>query len=274
MGSLSLYSISTLFVILATISPSLAAEDDAGFAVCSRPFSCGICKNLSFPFWSDTGPQYCGHEGYKLKCNGDGSHPVIVINEREFQILRINQSAQPQMMTLSWMNSGKDSCPTALNHYLFKPAKTVVNVTLLRNCPESADPLWKRIAATHKIQCTVDGKPTYLLFLRDNETHLVDCRDKVEVPVPEEALNQLISGTISLSKALMTEFDVQYLAYDEYCLKCQGSGGRCGSGHTSSLSFACYCRDRPYDITCGTAHLTFLSTRVLTLYRFLVNNSY
>ncbi|GLT48879.1 hypothetical protein SLA2020_224700 [Shorea laevis] len=262
MGSLSLYSITTLIVILATIIPSLDAEDDAGFAACSRPFSCGIFKNLSFPFWSDTRPQYCGHEGYKLKCNGDGSHPVIVINEREFRILRINQSAQPQMMTLSRMDSGKHCCATALNYYLFRPAKTVVNVTLLRNCPES-DFSWERIEASHKIQCTVDSEPTCLLFLRDNETHLLDCRDKVEVPVLEEALNQLISGTISLSKALMTEFDVQYLAYDEYCLKCQGSGGRCGSGQTSLLSFACYCRDRPYDITCGTAQLIFLSTSVL-----------
>ncbi|GLT72402.1 hypothetical protein SLA2020_443400 [Shorea laevis] len=48
MGSLSLYSITTLFVILATIIPSLDAEDDAGFSECSRPFSCGIFKTFLF----------------------------------------------------------------------------------------------------------------------------------------------------------------------------------------------------------------------------------
>ncbi|GKV43263.1 hypothetical protein SLEP1_g50577 [Rubroshorea leprosula] len=64
------------------------------------------------------------------------------------------------MMTLSRMDSGIDSCPTALNYYLFRPAKTVVNVTLLRYCPES-DPSWERIEASHKIRCTVDGEPTY-----------------------------------------------------------------------------------------------------------------
>ncbi|GKV39470.1 hypothetical protein SLEP1_g47228 [Rubroshorea leprosula] len=75
------------------------------------------------------------------------------------------------MKTLSRMDSGKDSYPTALNCYLFRAAKTVVNVTLLRYCPES-DPSWERIEASHKIQCTVDGEPIYLLVLRDNETHL------------------------------------------------------------------------------------------------------
>ncbi|GKV23588.1 hypothetical protein SLEP1_g33297 [Rubroshorea leprosula] len=240
-----LYFITALFLII----PSLCAGDDPFFTDCSRPFNCGILKNLSFPFWGDTRPQYCGQQRYLLICNGMGSYPGIFINWREFILLGIDQLARPQMMTLSRTLP----CPTTLDYGLFSPAKTVVNMTLFSSCSES-NLSRVRIETSRRINCTTDGESgasKFSLFLRDNETNLVSCQEKVEVPVPKEALAEFTSGTLNLSGTLMRQFNVQDLKDNDFCERCLRSGGRCGSNRISPESFACYCRDRPYNIECG-----------------------
>ncbi|GKV23573.1 hypothetical protein SLEP1_g33282 [Rubroshorea leprosula] len=185
---LSLYSI---FIILAFI-PSLDAEDDAGFTECSQPFNCGSFKNLSYPFWGDRRPQYCGEDGYKLRCNENVQHPVMEINGLDFFVIGINQSGTPPMMTLS----RRHPCPTPipipthipipLNYTLFILLTATDSITLLSNCSKSG--LSRKAMNT---SCAADGKPGNVsFFLRDNKTKLLDCREKVEVPVPKEALDE------------------------------------------------------------------------------------
>ncbi|GKV23577.1 hypothetical protein SLEP1_g33288 [Rubroshorea leprosula] len=267
--SLPLYFITALFLF----TPSLCAGDDPLFTNCSRPFNCGIFKNLSFPFWGDTRPLYCGQQGYKLSCNGIDTYPGISINSPEFILLGIDQLAQPQMMTLSRTLP----CPTTLNYSLFSPDKTVVNMTLFSSCSES-NLSRVRIEPSRRINCTTNGESgasKFSLFLRDNETNLVSCQEKVVGPVPNEALDEFNSGTLNLSGTLMRNFNVQGLTDNDFCERCLRSGGRCGSNRNSPESFACYCRDRRYDIECGgnAMHCTiiFFSITVLILFKLLVN---
>ncbi|GLT68991.1 hypothetical protein SLA2020_411780 [Shorea laevis] len=265
-ASLSLYSI---FIILAFI-PSLDAKDDAGFTECSQPFNCGSFKNLSFPFWGDNRPRYCGQIGYELRCNENVQHPVLEISGRDFFVIGINQSGKPRMMTLS----RRHPCPTPipiptpapLNNTLFIPLTATENMTLFSNCSKPGLSR-KRINTS----CAADGKPGNVsFFLRDKKTNLVDCRERVEVSVPKEALDEFKSGRLNLSGTLMRPFNVQYIHYDAFCEKCLRSGGRCGSNRAASLSFACYCRGRPYDVECGGkgmyCTIIFISITVLSLY--------
>ncbi|GKV23580.1 hypothetical protein SLEP1_g33291 [Rubroshorea leprosula] len=242
----------SIFILLA-ITPSLyAQEDDAQFTECTPPFTCGGFDNLSYPFWSDDRPQYCGEEGFKLRCNETDRHPVIEVNGEEFQVLRISQSAQLQM-TISRIDSGNGSCPTSWDYSLFHPAETVVNMTLVGSCSKLPR-LRGSNNASQRIQCTSGGKPTFYLFLGENETNPTDCGNIVEVPVQKKGLDEFNSGTVGLSELLRTEFDVEYLANGDYCSKCFMSGGSCGSNSTSSSQrFVCFCPDEPYDFKCGNS---------------------
>ncbi|GLT63480.1 hypothetical protein SLA2020_360430 [Shorea laevis] len=251
-ASLSLYSI---FIILAFI-PSSDAEQDAGFTECSQPFNCGSFKSLCYPFWGDNRPQYCGHSGYKLRCNENAQHPVMEIDGRDFFVIGINQFGKPRMMTLSRIHPCPipipfiSHTPTPLNYAQFNILTATENMTLFSNCFNSSLSR-KRINTSHTIPCAADGKPGSIsFFLRDNETHLVNCTEKVEVPVSKEALDEFNSGQLDLSGTLLRPFNVQYLAYDSYCEKCSRSGGSCGSSRTFPSTFACNCPDGPYDVEC------------------------
>ncbi|GLT42151.1 hypothetical protein SLA2020_161700 [Shorea laevis] len=250
-ASLSLYSI---FVILAFI-PSLDAEDEAGFTECSQPFNCGSFKSLYYPFWGDNRPQHCGHSDYRLRCRENIQHPVMEINGQDFFVIEINQSGKPRMITLSRVHPCPTSIPiptpTPLNYPPFTLLTATENMTLFSNCSKSA--LSRKMTNTsHTIPCAANGKlGNVSFFLTDNKTKHVDCREEVEVQVPKEALDELNSGHLDLNGTLLRQFNVQYRAYDDYCNKCLRSGGRCGSSRASSVAFACYCRDRPYDVECG-----------------------
>ncbi|GKV52544.1 hypothetical protein SLEP1_g59121 [Rubroshorea leprosula] len=256
-ASLSLYSI---FIILAFIT-SLDAEDEAGFTECSQPFNCGTFKNLSYPFWGDNRPKHCGHSDYRLRCKENIQHPVMEINGQDFFVIEINQSGKPRMITLSRVHPCPTSIPipiptptpTPLNYPPFILLTATENMTLFSNCSKSA--LSRKMTNTsHTIPCPADGKPRNVSFIvRANKTRLVGCREKVEVQVPKEALDEFNSGHLDLSGTLLRPFNVQYSAYDDYCYKCLRSGGSCGSNRASSFVFACYCRDRPYDVECALA---------------------
>ncbi|KAK6249686.1 hypothetical protein SCA6_003691 [Theobroma cacao] len=234
------FSIISIFFLLNFFQVSYS-KDDVHFTSCPHPFDCGNLGNLSYPFWTDDRPAYCGydHEVYKLKCIPN-QPPYITISSQEFQVVHLNQTHG--LMTIQRVESEENTCPEEIFTYnVFNYSDTAANITLLYGCPS-------RGFADNSFTCKKDQSETFAVFGNNDEYH---CRGKVvEVPVGKKARDELIRGTRALDKTLFEPFETRYFAFDDYCRPCKNSGGRCGSNKNLTKVFVCYCRDRPHLIKC------------------------
>lgn len=80
----------TFFLVSVAIS-TCYSQDDNKYTTCPRNFSCGQhFQEVSYPFWRDDHPQYCGHPSFELKCQNN-EYPTIEINNRTFHVRELNQ---------------------------------------------------------------------------------------------------------------------------------------------------------------------------------------
>jgi hypothetical protein len=191
---LSLSSIIILSFFLTILPPSFCNSDDVDdrFVVCNRPYNCGTLNNITFPFWGDSRPEYCGQHGYKLSCRNN-EYPVLRFEALEFRVLSINTANQTYTIARSDLWEGPFVLPpefhnNTLNFTLFDYASTVQNITLLDGCPlqENIPP------APNRFNCSqigvFDGKNN--AYIVDDEDHLGnlqrlvrECNHHTKVPI-------------------------------------------------------------------------------------------
>jgi len=142
--------------------------------VCNRPYNCGSL-NITYPFWEDSRPEYCGQHGYNLSCRNN-EYPVLRFEALEFRVLNINPSTQTVTIARLDLWDGPCAPPpvlfqtTTLNYTLFDYASTVQNITLFYDCP----PQNNMLAAPNRFNCSQfgvsDGKIN--IYLRRRRTPL------------------------------------------------------------------------------------------------------
>ncbi|KAL5544809.1 hypothetical protein UlMin_008593 [Ulmus minor] len=222
-----------IFITITTFFLSSHCDDADNFSKCSIPYDCGDFKNVTFPFWGDSRPQFYGLQGFDLVCKED--HFFIHINELEFRILKLNQSKDENKMTIAMANSCSppESLNATLDFHLFKfNPKEFTNLTLIY-CSE---PLWQLAPPPKYFSCGYQGT----------------CHT-VQISILQATFKKIMSGIVKVAEALREEeFEVQYhVPGMEQCEACRELGGICGSNNQTN-SFACYCRDHLADqYTCN-----------------------
>ncbi|KAH7528716.1 hypothetical protein FEM48_Zijuj05G0101800 [Ziziphus jujuba var. spinosa] len=191
------------FSIFTFIPVSYCKDNGHQFNECSRLYECGNLTNISYPFWGDNRPEFCGLPGFKLECK-DNQNAFIQINYLDFRVLRINQLNN--IMTIARLDLWSIPCSpklinTSLNYSLFNYSPTVQNLTLFYETVYYAN----------------DSSPINLW-----QQILKRCRGNITLPIFRTALNSSGNEMDKVQEALNQGFDVEYKSYRKVCGACEG----------------------------------------------------
>ncbi|GFZ12227.1 hypothetical protein Acr_23g0006120 [Actinidia rufa] len=255
-----LFILPTILIIFITSIQTCHGQFEEQYYNCTSNYlyTCGqVAQNLTYPFWGGSRPQYCGHPAFELKCQ-DHDYPTFNIGNHEFRVLGINLSSY--RISIARLDLWENYCTPDLSNITLSPSDLfryndmVRGLFIFYNCtPEMT-------RAFPNFTCNVDGREsdgfyTDLLLLGqeveglDWPANAMSCSQMIAVPVMRVALNELLNKTLALQDALKWGFEVQYDAKTADCLRCEGSGGICGSDSTG-IEFICHCRDGTRRGTC------------------------
>ncbi|XP_028800188.1 LEAF RUST 10 DISEASE-RESISTANCE LOCUS RECEPTOR-LIKE PROTEIN KINASE-like 2.7 [Neltuma alba] len=209
------------------------------FSAC-KPFSCGNVISLSFPFWVDSLPAYCGHPKFKLHCDGD--NVTININSQTFRVIHVNSAART--LTIARMDLWGTKCSNqftniTLDYSFFDYTPNDEKSTLLYGCHPSSNATLNSSTAV-RFDCPLHGIPREAYFLwTNNWTRTgLGCRTSITVPVLGVALRSFIDPGDVIDQG----FGVKWELKGGWCDDCRISGGRCGY-NVSLDEFTCFCPD-------------------------------
>lgn len=236
-----------VFFFLTTLPHSYSQKNDT-FSICSQPFSCGTL-NISYPFWGDNRPSFCGSEGFNLTCMQSQNTSSIQIGSQKFQVLNINQTASTMRIVRTdfiYDNCSSNFTNTSLHSSPFSFLPTVQNVTIFYECPSG-------ISENNTFTCQNDSSK-HGFYVVNNGTQMQQfqrCRVSVQVQVSQDVVWDSEGGIGALTKALSQGFDVGYDAgWSSQCTACRESGGACGTNENNSSQFSCYCSGGTHESAC------------------------
>ena len=245
------------FLICSTTFPSSRGEEDyEKFRECSQPYECGEIKNISYPFYGDNQPSYCGYRGFQVSCTRD-NRSVIKPTDLEFQLLKfnINGANHTNTIRVRRLDMLEGPCSPSLqnksttlsfpyNLFLHYP-QTFENLTLYY-CDT---PLLNEVSSPNNFTCPGDSKTVFyandssLESLRKNLSSAT-CNRIIQVPILKEALDESTSPGDKMKQvhdALIGGFEVVYPEITA-CTTCEDSGGQCANEEQDSVdSFRCFC---------------------------------
>ncbi|XP_024032518.1 LEAF RUST 10 DISEASE-RESISTANCE LOCUS RECEPTOR-LIKE PROTEIN KINASE-like 2.5 [Morus notabilis] len=241
----------TIFIFL-TIRFSYCEGDNSEqyyFTICStnKQLSCGDFKNLPYPFWGESRPEFCGLRDFKIHCGDNYHHPVIQINGLDYLILNVSQSNDTDSMTLARSDLWDGPCSpkyvnTTLDHNLFRFAPTVGNLTLIYKCQKQLHQEFVSHGYSN-FTCGGDGGNVETVYYANDSLvsnlggSLRACGNVIRVSISKST-----TGLVGVKEALKEGFDVEYdHRFRMACGACERSGGKCGSNVTTSR-FLCFCR--------------------------------
>ncbi|CAL5445212.1 unnamed protein product [Camellia sinensis] len=235
-------------------SPTLHGADNENYTTChEKTYDCGDqIKEIRYPFWGEDRLQFCGVQGFKLTCKGN-ENTTIVIENQEFRVLHINQSAHS--MTIARADLWDTICPakfinTTLNWNLFDYGPhPQVNLTLFYDClPYSASYDPKQEQWSH-FQCPGQSSSNINFVVEESFlTYPPNCKSRIKVPVFGEALHAF---GWDLEKLVKQGFEAAYHEMDKIqaCDLCNTSGGECGTNTTTNQAI-CFCHNGPQPQIC------------------------
>ncbi|KAL6973567.1 hypothetical protein U1Q18_027752 [Sarracenia purpurea var. burkii] len=236
---------------------------------CAGGYNCGQhIFNLTYPFWGDARPHFCGHPQFELTCHNDDNddYATISLDDHKFRILDINQSTH--LMTIARSDLWESYCVRGLSNVsldldLFTFNHNVGNLFIFYDCSHDLSRV-----LPNNFTCVFNGIESGGFYVEEalvvHEDLRIVCGVGIEVPVLRESLEELRKSNQSseLQRVLNQGFEVEYDAGNVDCPRCEGSGGICGSNSSGDLVFVCHCPDgRTVPAVCensgfGTAILT------------------
>ncbi|KAK3225284.1 hypothetical protein Dsin_005146 [Dipteronia sinensis] len=217
----------SFFLILVPVSHCQDDHDDHYFSNCTiipYPYRCGSSElNISYPFWGGNRPQYCGREGFEIKCHQDDQYHFIEFKLQKFRVLSINESHRT--MTIARDDLWKNYCPgketqdtVMLDPYLFKYSPNVGNLSFF-NCSEKI-----QRQHTEYFNCSPEDEVINCFYVIDVPGCQLSntCQLGIKVPVLLTALEDL-NRTRILGGALKKGFEVEYLVDNTPCSACYSS---------------------------------------------------
>ncbi|KAJ1391449.1 Wall-associated receptor kinase, galacturonan-binding domain [Sesbania bispinosa] len=241
--------------------PKSSSADNVQYLKCSSSFNCANLKNLSYPFWGSTRPQYCGHPAFKLECTGEVAR--VTIMSESYRVLEVSDSNHELKVVRNdyWNNI----CPTTLKNTtlgcsLFDYGSDSQNLTLYYDCPSPTFPLPDSFSP--QFNCSINGTQMLNYFVMESilenaETSVSlseimgTCKSRVIVPILESEAKVIETNSTveNLKAALDNGFGLEWNANNSLCDECQNSGGHCGYD-PSSREFTCYCKDGTFPSSC------------------------
>ncbi|XP_044467746.1 LEAF RUST 10 DISEASE-RESISTANCE LOCUS RECEPTOR-LIKE PROTEIN KINASE-like 2.1 [Mangifera indica] len=282
---LRLFSTIAIIFILVQV-PTSVSTIDAKYENCSTPFLCANLENLEYPFWGAGRPEYCGHPVYELNCQGEVAEITIMANNYGviYRVLEVNNDSWT--LTVAIEDYWDNICPRSpvtgtIDPRFFNYASDTENVTLYYGCPSLGNDT--SVLLPLKFNCSPEGTDinNYYFIWGDDAAnsmltgHVIaairiyfgGCVRNVTIPGRLSAFPILnYTAAANVSEALREGFDLQWNANNSFCDKCKNLGGLCGYDPDID-EFTCYCRDKPYPLTCsskGTSHLYFITSASLS----------
>ncbi|KAL6952683.1 non-specific serine,threonine protein kinase [Sarracenia purpurea var. burkii] len=249
-----------VILLIADLPPSSGADNEQ-YLNCSQPFQCSGISNIRYPFWGGNRSEYCGHQSFQLDCSGEA--PTITIRSRTYRVLAIDSATTT--LTVVREEFWNNDCPQYLYNATldtdhFNYVSGTENLILYYNCRgQTAVPI------PTQFTCTANGTAgTFAVYSTSSLTSnplanntSVQCATNVGIQVNQTAAAlELGNGGENLIQALNAGVGLLWTANTSACELCGNSGGLCGSSSSSPNSFACYCADQPYPLTCNSTSST------------------
>ncbi|KAL7590227.1 hypothetical protein Lser_V15G40825 [Lactuca serriola] len=231
-------SFSSIFVFL---FPILSFATIQQFNECSTTFyTCGqAITYMSYPFWGNGRPSYCGLEGFELTCREDNITTLQITNTT-FRVIRIDQNNNKLTLALDdlWEGDQPNACLLRPNESI---DLTTFQYTFFSYVPDGSifqglyfsclEDLVSSIPNRSRFNCSGDeeGRAN---FIGNRSIAVGDaCERVIGVPVLRTAFEDINrSETMPLQELLWMGFQMEYrVDGGGICSRCQRSGGSCWS---------------------------------------------
>ncbi|KAM6546439.1 hypothetical protein CsatB_027175 [Cannabis sativa] len=230
-------------------------------------------RNLSYPFWGEGRPVYCGHPDFELKCSGDA--PEITIDSIDYRVIEIIWDERKLTVVRDdyWDNLCPDDRQNATwNTSLFRYGVGSQNLTLYYGCPSS---LLTEMISAKQFSCPGDRTGVTNVYATDSMRSAVadipSCGEGVVLRILDSAANKLETPNLTtddVSGAIDLGFGIEWNANNSYCEECLRSEGVCGTDNTTR-QFKCYCKDRAYNARCGSDTFSATSSGTFSSYSLI-----
>ncbi|KAA8547785.1 hypothetical protein F0562_004214 [Nyssa sinensis] len=240
-------SFTAIFLISIILPAALPAADER-YIKCGNSFKCGDMQNLSYPFWGDPQPFYCGLPEFKLECQS--GFPVIQIFSERFRVLKINH--EDHILRLARLDLNNSTCPSRFMNttisYLFSYRPNFGNLTMFYGCSSVSPALSSNKFSCHKNDTSIETGYFTIGSIPSN-ANFGNCNVSITVPVLQTAVKDLEDNITSLNQVLDDGFEVNWVIDQTACSECAASAGRCGY-NSSYYEPICFCPDHPYLMRC------------------------
>ncbi|XP_061350614.1 LEAF RUST 10 DISEASE-RESISTANCE LOCUS RECEPTOR-LIKE PROTEIN KINASE-like 2.3 [Gastrolobium bilobum] len=254
----SKFTISFIF-LLTTLLQSHSKVEDTKYSVCSRPYNCGEVSNISYPFWGQNRPHYCGStEQLKLNCEAN-QDTSFQFDTQNFRVLRIDTLSKTMRLVrtdLVYDDCSSDLTNTSLSSKIFEFPEDVHNITIFYGCPTGFSLGGNNFTCKDDTKYRIAGAQ-FGFYVKMTESllqqypELETCATRIHVLVYREIPLDSDGGIDSLRKAAANGFDVFYnIADDGECTSCMESKGACGTNDTAKDQFSCHCPDGSDALQC------------------------
>ncbi|KAL5726481.1 hypothetical protein ACHQM5_009522 [Ranunculus cassubicifolius] len=226
--------------------PVSLGEDYVNYTICSQQFNCGGIINVSYPFWGDNRPRFCGHPAFELKCNDDLIE--IDIDSKKYRVLDITDGPHTlQIAPLDLWGNDCSSPPENIslrsNQFNYSLPQNQ-NLTLAYGCSAVLDP-----GDAYQLYCPGNNIVGGSYFSVTPTPVFSTCRGIAEVPILELYVQDLLSTSLTVEEVLKRGFLARYDGNASFCDRCENSGGQCGYNFTT-IRPTCLCYDGEYPQIC------------------------
>ncbi|KAL9438201.1 hypothetical protein AB3S75_023971 [Citrus x aurantiifolia] len=225
---------------------------EEAYSKCSASFSCGIFTGIGYPFWRNDQPDYCGHPGFRLDCQGDRA--TIDINSQKYDIIEIYHDTQVlkiaktdfmlNIYPVSFINS-------ILEFNLFEYTFSDQNASLLYNCDHLTEDHQPRL---QEFTCPINNRSSNCYFaapaISSNDEFSSRCKISLLIPVLALAVEGFTIHSWSIDQVIKEGFEVKWIIDHGPCNDCLISGGKCGYNRIIN-DFTCFCPYQPSPRTCS-----------------------
>jgi len=254
LSSLNNFTITIIFILALTNFQASLCRRSKEFKICSQTFNCGNVTGITYPFYGQGRPNYCGHPGFELLDCAQSQLPNLMIKSQKFLVIGMNFTSSTITVAREdyYQRAG---CPSSSNlanltidFSRFRYTSANENITLLySSCGSvcSSAPL-KAMTFPCPVTATQNLEVCYLTkkMLSDHNISESTCTNRLFLPVHRsDSIAIDNSGQVmQVSFAAWHGFELKWSADNVLCEECLASGGQCGHDWSSN-KFFCFCTD-------------------------------
>ncbi|GAY32994.1 hypothetical protein CUMW_274460 [Citrus unshiu] len=213
---------------------------------------CGNFTGIGYPFWRNDQPDYCGHPGIKLDCQGERA--TIDINSQKYDIIEIYHDTQ--ILKIAKADFMLNICPVSfinsiLEFNLFEYTFSDQNASLLYNYDHLTEDHQPRL---QEFTCPINNWSSNCYFtapaISSNDEFSSRCKISLLIPVLAFAVERFTIYLWNFDQVIKEGFEVKWIIDQGPCNDCLISRGKCGYNRTIN-DFTCFCPYQPSPRTCS-----------------------